>query len=347
MKIKLALGTKLEQPYYDRVAEVCDIKKVGSLLNEGFIGEEELIEQCMGCEIIYIGSDLVTRRCLEKWKSAGLKLLGCGRGTPVNVDCQAARELNIPLVYCPGRNAQSVAEFTVGLMLALVRNIGMSCSKINDGTLLGDKVEDIYRTEGKKDVLWKNDKIFVRDIIPSGQELYGKTLGIVGFGAIGSKVGKIAKTFNMDVNVYDPFCPKKIIEEAGVKPCNLEELLINSDIITIHLPANDSTIGLIDSTWFEKMKPTSFLINTSRASVIEQKALIKALDNNQIAGAAMDVMWIEPCPKNHPLLHRDNVIITPHIAGWTYGVYLWQSRMICDEIIRYANNQEPQLVWKK
>ena len=273
--------------------------------------------------------------------------MGCARSNPVNIDLGAAKELGIPVVYTPGRNAQSVAEMTIALILVLARRIALASRRLADGTLLEAPKAELYQVEEKDDVIWKSRKVFVRDVVPQGIELYGRTLGVVAFGAIGSRVARLGLAFGMDVLAYDPFCPRETIEQAGAKAVSLEELLARSDVVSLHLPVNKETRKSVNMEWFSRMKSTAVLINTARAALVDQQALVEALEQGTIAGAALDVMWEEPCPANHPLLQMDQVVITPHIGGWTDGVERWQSRMIVEEILRYARGEAPVRVWKR
>ncbi len=343
MKIKLALGAKLAPMFMEQMEPFCQIRLVGNQAEED---GTPLMDQCMGSEIVYLSSETVDRECLTQWKQAGLRLLGCARSNPVNIDTQAAKELGIPLVYCPGRNAQSVAELTVALLLCAARRINVAWQNLQSGALLAQEQPDIYAVEQKKDVVWRDERIFVRDIVPQGTELYEKTLGLVGFGAIGSRVCGLAQAFGMRVLVHDPYCDAARIRACGATPCTLPELWQQADFVSLHLPVNSTTEGMVNEQWFSAMKPSAWLINTSRAALVNQQDLVQALRTGRIAGAAMDVMWKEPCPVNHPLLAMPQFVLTPHIGGWTDGVESWQSRMIADEIIRYAKGEAPLRLWK-
>ena len=137
------------------------------------------------------------------------------------------------------------------------------------------------------------------------------------------------------------------VEAVGAHACTLEQTLSQADVVSIHLPVTPQTRGLVDASWFAQMQPTAYFVNTARAAVVDQQALIDALQQKRIAGAALDVMWEEPCPKNHPLLGMDNVLITTHLGGMSQDVDKWQSAMIADEILRYANGQPPQRLWTR
>lgn len=349
-KIKLALSASVVEPYLSMIHEICDVRIVGMALESGKKPtEEEFLAQCDGCEIIYVDQEQVTKRCIDTWKAHGLKLLGCGRGTPVNVDWKAAAEAGIPLVYTPGRNANSVSEYFFGLALALCRQIAANNHALRSGQYLGPEKDDVLKLDNQTDVTWyMPDGSSPMYIFGGGMELYGHTLSIFGFGAIGKRIANTAKNgFNMDVLVYDPFVSKEEIEAAGYKKAELSEALAGGDVISINLPVNKHTIGIVDASWFDQMKPGALFINTARAAVVDQKAMIDAVLEKKVAGAATDVMWQEPAPANHPLLDRDNVLVTSHLAGMSGDIPKWQSVMVYDEIKRYVDGEAPKLVWTR
>ncbi len=347
-KYKLALMTGLREPYLGRIQSACDVAFMGRQYGEELTGKA-LLEAGLGYDIVYVGIEPVTRDIIKAWKESGLKLLGCGRGTPVNVDWKAVKEFDVPLVYTPGRNAESVAEYAFGLILALVRRIAPNYHALKSGQFLGDEKADIYDVpELRRDVIWlMPDGTSPMRLFSGGFDLYERVLGIVGFGAIGSKMARIAHGFGMNVLVYDPFCPEERIEEAGAQPSSLEQTLGKADVVSIHLPVSPQTRGLVDASWFDMMRSDAVFINSARAAVVDQQALVEALQKKRIAGAAVDVMWEEPCPKNHPMLHMDNVVITSHLGGMSRDVEKWQSAMIADEILRFCNGQPPQLAWTR
>jgi len=145
-KIKLALSGSVVEPYLSMIHEICDVRTVGMSLSGGIKPDEDtFVAQCDGCEIIYIDQEPVTKKCIDTWKAHGLKLLGCGRGTPVNVDWKAAAEAGIPLVYTPGRNANSVSEYFFGLLLSLCRRISANNHALRNGQYLGPEKEDVLQ----------------------------------------------------------------------------------------------------------------------------------------------------------------------------------------------------------
>lgn len=212
-------------------------------------------------------------------------------------------------------------------------------------------ITTIYVTHDQEEAMAGSDRIAIMKggvIQHVGMELYGHTVSIFGFGAIGKRIANTAKNgFGMDVLVYDPFVSKEDIEAAGYQKAELSDALAGGDVISINLPVNKNTIGIVDASWFAQMKPEALFVNTARAAVVDQKAMIDAVLEKKIAGAATDVMWQEPAPANHPLLDRDNVLVTSHLAGMSRDIPNWQSVMVYDEIKRYAEGQAPKLVWTR
>ena len=180
-----------------------------------------------------------------------------------------------------------------------------------------------------------------------GFELYGKKLGIAGYGAIGREVAVRAKAFGMEILAYDPYLPADRIEADGARAVDLDTMLAESDMISIHLPVVEATKGIVNKDWFSKMKPTAIVINTARAAVIDQKDFVEALQNKTIGGAAVDVYWQEPVPANHPLLSMRNVVCTPHMAGLTTDVDNWSGEMMAQEVLAYLEGNERKYIWKR
>lgn len=207
-----------------------------------------------------------------------------------NIDVEYASKKGIVVCYTPNANTISTAELAIGLLLSLVRKIPS-----------GDK--------STKAGNWNR-------IEHMGMELYEKTLGIVGFGKIGKAVAKRAYSFGMKVEAYDKYFNINEMNEIVTKVNTLYELLEHSDIITIHLPSNKDTNGLFNSKTFSHFKHGAYLINTSRGNVIVEDDLFEALSSGQIKGAALDVRADEP-PSKSKLNELDNVLLTPHIGGFT------------------------------
>ena len=211
-----------------------------------------------------------------------------------NVDVEACTRRGIYVTYTPNVLSDAVADLTIGLMLCLSRNI-----------IRADRyVRSRWAVEGGFN-------------FPLGLDLEGKVLGIIGLGRIGYAVASRAKAFGMEIIYYDIVRKGEAEEKIGVRYVEFEDLLKSSDFVTIHVSLNEKTRGMIGERELKLMKPTAYLINTSRGPVIDEEALVKALKEGWIAGAALDVFVEEPLPLDNPLTKMENVILTPHIGSAT------------------------------
>ena len=348
MKKKLALCTPIPEKILQSVKEQCDITVCGELKHgKGNVTEEMTREECKGHELVVLGDEYAGGETIREWAASGMKFMGVAKGTPATVDYEAIQEAGIELSYTPGRNRVAVAEFNMGLMIAAARNLTLSSTGLSRGEHVGEPMEDIYDVPDVKNVTFgpldENHPFMDYGI---GFELYGKKLGVAGYGAIGREVAVRAKAFGMEILAYDPYIPKEKIETDGVQAVDLDTMLSQSDMISIHLPVLPQTKGIVNKDWFSKMKSTAYVINTARAAVIDQKDFVEALQNKQIAGAAIDVYWKEPVPANHPLLKMRNVVCTPHMAGLTTDVDGWSGTMMGEEILAYLNGEQRKYIWK-
>jgi len=248
---------------------------------------KELVKDVSG--IIVRSKPKVTKEIIDAAPS--LKVIARAGVGLDNVDVEYAKSKGIEVVNAPTASSRSVAELAVALMFNIARKVAFADRKIREGA-------------------WPKKQCM-------GFELEGKTLGIIGFGRIGYNVGKIAKALGMNVLLYDVYKNYERAKEIEAEFVELEYLLKNSDVITIHVPLLESTYHLINEENLKLMKPTAVLINTSRGPIIDTNALVKALEEGWIAGAALDVFEEEPLPKDHPLTKFDNVVLTPHIGAST------------------------------
>lgn len=215
-----------------------------------------------------------------------------------HIDLAAATERGIQVFNQPGVNRDSVAEFTFGLLLCLVRMLPQASADLRQGR-------------------WSRERF------QHGVELAGRTLGVIGFGVTGSRVAEIAAGFRMRVLSYSPYTPNWRAAKHGVRLVSLEELLCESDVVSIHCPLNPSTRGMIGSRELSLMRPGSYLLNLARGGIVDEEALYHALETHHLAGAAMDVFAVEP-PVANPLLTLPNFMGTPHVAGPTADS-LWRA----------------------
>jgi len=303
--------------------------------------EQELIDALEGVDVFVVGYEGISETVLDS--ADQLKIVACARGGPdANVDISAASERGIPVLYTPRRNAVSVADFTLGMMLAAARNIAHSHHLLHVGSYTGEPVADAASGGEREDVTWG-----ISDGSPyvelKGPELRGKTIGIVGFGAIGRKVAQRARGFNVEMVAFDPFVDGDQMP-SDVRKVGLEELCQRSDVVTVHCPVTDATRGLIGADEFEMMKQKAFFINTARGAIIDQDALIEQLESGGLRGAAIDVYDVEPLPDDHPLLALDNVVTTPHLAGAAEEVVQRHSKMLVDDITAMYEGSTPEHV---
>jgi len=278
----------------------------------------EVAKEVKDSEILIVQFAPVSEEAVQAGKN--LKLIACSRSTPLNIDIAAATRAGIPVIKAPGRNADSVADFTMGLLLSEVRHIARSFEAVRNGT---------YPSARDK---W-------RQSVP---ELYGKTMGIVGVGYIGTKLAIRAKGFGMRLLGYDPYVSEEKMRELGVEKCDLETLCRGSDFISVNVILTPETTGLISKKHLDMMKKTAILANTSRGAVIDEAALYDALVNKRIAGAALDVFVKEPIwqdPENK-FVKLDNVTLTPHIAGPSDDMMYRGSCIIAEDIGRLLRGEK-------
>lgn len=349
MKKKLVLCIKLPEKRMEEIQALCDVTIAGELKHgKGNVTEEQVKEECKGFEIVVLGDETAGKDTIEEWVASGMKFIGVAKGTPVTVDNEAIKAAGLQLSYTPGRNRVAVAEFNLGLMIAVARKLTLSATGLQKGEHVGPAKENIYEVPDVKNVIFGplDEKHPFTDY-GIGFELYGKKLGIAGYGAIGREVAVRAKAFGMEILAYDPFMPAERIEADGARAVDLDTMLKECDMLSLHLPVVESTRGMVNKDWFSKMKPTAYVINTARAAVIDQKDFVEALQKKTIAGAAVDVYWEEPVPANHPLLSMRNVVCTPHMAGLTTDVDGWSGEMMFQEVLAYLNGQERNYIWRR
>lgn len=238
-----------------------------------------------------------------------LKIIGVARAGLENINVEEATKRGILVFNVMGRNAHAVAEFTVGLMIAESRNIARAHYSIKNGD-------------------WQ--KVFSNSaFIP---EMRKKTIGLVGFGYIGKLVAKKLSGFENEIIVYNPNRPASEIEKYNAKKVDLKKLMSESDFVSIHARLTEGNKEMIGKEEIEMMKPTSYLINTGRAGLVDQDALIHALKEKKIMGAALDVFTTEPIGSDSPFLELDNVTLTTHIGGISYHALNNSPYMLAENI---------------
>lgn len=301
--------------------------------------ETEITGLLEGVEVFIVGFEGVPASVMDA--ATDLKILACPRGGPdANVDISAATERGIPVLYAPGRNAVSVADFTLGLILGVARHIPHSHHLLHGGTFTGQPKKDSAGGGEREDVTWGIAKGSPY-VELKGPELEGETLGLVGVGAIGERVATRAAAFGMNVISFDPYVDEETMAEHGIEKVDLDDLCQRSRFVSVHCPVTDSTRGLIGAEEFALMGDDTYFINTARGSIIDQDALVAELEAGTLAGAALDVYDEEPLPEDHTLLRLKNVVTTPHLAGAATGVIERHSKMVTDDIEALMNEQKP------
>jgi D-3-phosphoglycerate dehydrogenase len=249
-----------------------------------------------------------------------LRLIAVSRGGPVNIDMAAARQRRIRVVNTPGRNASAVAEFTIGAILAETRMI----TRGHDALRRGEWRGDLYRAD------------------LTGEELSEMTVGVVGYGHVGTKVVRILKAFGCRILVSDPYVQLSADDlRDGIEQVSLERILAEADIVTLHARVTDETRGFFGSEQFASMKQGAYFVNTARGPLVDYPALTQALKSRHLRGAAIETFGIEPVPPEWELLALDNVTLTPHIAGASVKTVKFAAEAAAEEVRRFLAGEPP------
>jgi len=283
---------------------------------------------------LVVEAELVDREVLARFPA--LSVVGCVRGNPVNVDVQEATRRGVVVVSSPARNAESVADLVLGLMLSVLRHIAHTHHLVVSRELTEEREDDPNR----KDVVWRPSDPSgpVPYRIYKGPELATLTLGLLGFGAIGRRVGTKGVALGMRVLVYDPFVPETELVAAGAEAVEFDELFRRSDVVSLHAPSQAGP-PLVGERELALMKPTAYVINTARASVLDYGALVSALQGGRLAGAGLDVFPDEPLSSRSPLLDLPNVTLTPHIGGASTNVVEHHSEILLGSLFALAQGR--------
>ncbi|MBV9484911.1 MAG: hydroxyacid dehydrogenase [Frankiaceae bacterium] len=275
-------------------------------------GAEELAARIadLGATVLVCESDEVKGPVMDQ----PLKVIGCTRGDPVNVDLAAATEKGIPVLKAPGRNADAVAEITVGLLFAVTRWIAFADREVRAGQMYRDGMLPYLRFRA-----W---------------ELKGQTIGLVGYGAIGRAVAWRCEGLGMRVISFDPY--------AADATHSLEDLLAEADVVSMHAPVTDETRGMIGAEQFAAMKPGVVYLNAARAALHDTDALVAALQSGHVGAAGLDHFDHEWLDATHPLASMDNVVLTPHIGGATYNTESNHASLIAHDIAKVLAGERPE-----
>jgi D-3-phosphoglycerate dehydrogenase len=277
------------------------------------IEDDSFIQALKKSDAVLCGNDLQVNDELFALAPGVKAIAKLGVGLD-SVDIEAASRCGAIVFHTPGANNQAVADHTFALILCLARKM-------------------LYCDQSLREKRWEHTKIL-------GVEIFQKTIGIIGLGAIGQCVALRAAGFQMKVVAHDPFWPEAFAAEQRIRQMSLDDLLAVSDIVTLHAPLTPENKGLINARALKKMKPTAMLINAARGGIVNETDLYQALRNGDIAGAGIDVFEHEP-PAESPLLELENVVLSPHTAAFTREALDNMSTGIADQLIDYCQGKRP------
>ncbi|MFC6491050.1 2-hydroxyacid dehydrogenase [Nitratireductor sp. GCM10026969] len=287
-------------------------------LKEYFGKPDEIIDFIGDAEVLVTHLAPLSAGILDRLPA--LKLVAVSRGGPVNIDMEAARSHGVTVVNVPGRNASAVAEFTIGAILTETRLIRVGHEALREGIWRGD----LYRADR------------------TGRELSEMTVGVIGYGNIGTRVVRLLRAFGCRILVADPYVQLSAEDRAaGVEHVGLDDLLARSDVVTLHPRVTEETRHMINADTLAKMKRGALLVNTARGPLADYDALYEALASGHLGGAMLETFAVEPVPADWPLLKLPNVTLTPHIAGASVRTVTYAAERAAEEVRRYLAGEPP------
>ena len=322
--MRILITATWEAAQLDRLRQYGEVLYEPMRETKRLLAGSALVKKLDGVDIFVTEADPVNASVLSKVTT--LQVLVSTRGTPVNVDIDAATRQGIVMLYTPGRNAEAVAELTLCAMVMLARRIPQLSRLLRENRSPGDEQQLLIKTHFGM----------------QGSELWDKTVGIIGLGAVGQAVAARLVPFEMRLLAFDPYQRSETFSRFGARSVCLDELLRESDYVTLHAPITPETTGMMGAAQFALMKPTAFFLNLARAVLTDESALAETLRDLRIAGAAVDVYSEEPPPADHPLLQLDNVIALPHMGGNTAEVAIHQSRIATPDIEAVLRGERPR-----
>jgi D-3-phosphoglycerate dehydrogenase len=324
--VKVLVLAPFDPAELERLRSVADVVYESWIEQRRMLSTDDLAERLVGdgFDAVVLEAEFVTRDVLEA--VPGLRVVATARGKPVNVDLEAATERGVVVLQTPGRNAESVADLCLAMILDRVRHVSEAAAAVKRGE-------------------WSfglDDDAMVPYIRFRGVELGGRVLALLGFGAVARGVARRALAFGMVVRAHDPYCDPSVLAEHGVmRAASLEELLRGAHVLSVHVEQTPETTGMLGLAQLSLLPRGAVVVNTARARVVDQDALVTLLRSGHLGGVALDVFQPEPVPPSHPLLREPGALLLPHIGGATEDAVRHHSRMIREDIERVVRGERP------
>ena len=310
------------------------------------LSEAELIEKFKDIEVGIVEFENITAAVLASAKR--LKVVACLRNEPgASLDIAAATKQGVPALFAPGRNAVAVAEYTLGLMISIARSIPTTHHLLrytDDLTTVSYSDKSGERKNVTSEWSMDPDAPFQRF---QGDELMGKTVGLVGAGFIGQEIAKRVSALGMKVIAFDPYAKADQLAKLSITSVGLDELAAQSDFVVMAAKVTPESTGLFGAKQFGLMKSGAYFINTARAALVDYDALFQALNQKKIAGAGLDVYPTEPLPGDSAFRSLSNVVLSPHLAGASRQVVAHHSKMVVDDLLGLRKGEIPNRVANK
>ena len=348
--MKILVTAKFPEEFREELRQISsDITYAGRGETGYELDSIQMIEKLQGCQMLIDGTEKVDGKMMDACKE--LRIIACCRNEAfASIDIDAATKRGIPVLASVGRNAISVAEYTIALLLSVCKNISKldylmrHTDELVNKSHLKNKGLEIKNTRQNPPSSWSTDPSGPQAKYGGFPELYNKKFGLIGFGTIGREIAKRVSAFDVELLICDPFLKKDAIKNLNARIVDLKELMCESDFISINCNVTPATIGLISREMLNLMKTTAYIVNTARAPIIDYEALYDILHEKRIAGAALDVFPIEPIEKENKLLTLDNVVLTPHMAGQAREIPFHQNRIILDNIKAILSGKQPKTI---
>ena len=339
--MKAFITARIDKTQVDRlISNGFEVEQGGFGLTGVKLTEAELIEKFKNIEVAVVEFENITDAVLDSAKR--LKVVACLRNEPgASLDIAAATKRGIPALFAPGRNAVAVAEYTLGLMISIARSIPTTHHLLrytDELTAVSYSDKSGERKNVTSEWSMDPDAPFQRF---QGDELMGKTVGLVGAGFIGQEIAKRVAALGMKLIAFDPYAKADQLAKLSITSVGLDELAAQSDFVVMAAKVTPESTGLFGAKQFGLMKSGAYFINTARAALVDYEALFQALNQKKIAGAGLDVYPTEPLPGDSPFRKLTNVVLSPHLAGATREVVEHHSKMVVDDLLGLIDGKVP------